>query len=272
MPIPTSERVSEAYSADCHSSLIQFLHRHTYELALSSIEPGHVLDLGCGTGYGSAILAQAADSVVGVDVSEDAIREARAHHTSANLSFQTVGDIERQPLPFEDGSFDAITSFHVIEHLSDTGLYLREAKRVLKPGGRFIAVTPNRVGRLFAWQRPWNRFHVREYDSARFEETLRSVFSQVEIKGCSADEDLLLPEIKRTRRLRILMLPLTLPFIPDPARRAGLGLLSWIRFQLFWSRAKDATGANDPSCGSEKNVQLIDDCSGRSPYLFAICQ
>jgi len=60
----------------------------------------------------------------------------------ANCQFQSV-DLEKEKLPWLDGSMDAITSFHLVEHLSDLSLMLSETRRVLKPNGRIYFETPH---------------------------------------------------------------------------------------------------------------------------------
>jgi SAM-dependent methyltransferase len=56
--------------------------------------------------------------------------------------FQRV-DLEQEVLPWADGTMDAITCMHLVEHLKDLGLLLKEAARLLKPGGRIYFETPH---------------------------------------------------------------------------------------------------------------------------------
>lgn len=89
-----------------------------------------VLDAGCGTAYGSEILAQAgADEVVGVDLDADVIEEAR-DSVSDSVSL-LVGDA--QELPLEDSSFDLVVCFELIEHVEEPGSILDELRRVVRP-------------------------------------------------------------------------------------------------------------------------------------------
>ena len=102
-----------------------------------------VLDLGCGDGTFTAVVAQAGAEPVGVDVAEAAVGRARARHP--DLQFQ-LAPIDG-PLPFEDNRFDVLWSSEVIEHVADTARWLSEVRRVLKPGGRLLLTTPSH-GRL----------------------------------------------------------------------------------------------------------------------------
>jgi SAM-dependent methyltransferase len=96
------------------------------------------LDLGCGAGEFTALLAEAGTQVLGVDVAETALERARAQH--AELDFLLV-EID-QPLPLEDNSFDLVWASEVIEHVPDTGRWLSEVRRLLAPAGRLLVTTP----------------------------------------------------------------------------------------------------------------------------------
>jgi 2-polyprenyl-3-methyl-5-hydroxy-6-metoxy-1,4-benzoquinol methylase len=102
-----------------------------------------VLDLGCGQGDLTAVLAGAGARPLGVDVAEAALRRARRRHPQ--LSFERA-PVEG-PLPLEDGVFDVVWASEVIEHVADTARWLSEVRRVLVPGGRLLLTTPNH-GRL----------------------------------------------------------------------------------------------------------------------------
>jgi SAM-dependent methyltransferase len=133
-----------------------------------------VIDLGCGSGYGSAELAKKAESVVGVDVSEEAVAEAKVQYTAANLQFQ-VASLEA--LPFADGSFQLGVCFEVIEHLSEYRTLLAEARRVLAPGGQLVISTPNI--KFYAESRKLdgpNPFHEHEFTYEEFREVLGEFF------------------------------------------------------------------------------------------------
>jgi ubiquinone/menaquinone biosynthesis C-methylase UbiE len=110
----------------------------------AEVRPGdQALDLGSGQGTFTAELAARAQSVIGAEVAEAALRRARARHPE--LDFRLVPFAGK--LPFADGAFDVVWSSEVIEHVADTARWLSEARRVLAPGGRLLLTTPDH-GRL----------------------------------------------------------------------------------------------------------------------------
>ena len=99
--------------------------------------PGRrVLDLGCRSGALTRAYLDGND-VVGVDVEAEALREAAA------LGIEThVADVE-QGLDFPDASFDVVVAGELVEHVRDPAALVREARRVLRPSGTFVASVPN---------------------------------------------------------------------------------------------------------------------------------
>ena len=147
-------------------------HRARYWFARRFAKGKNVLDAACGTGYGSALLAEIARAVVGVDVDRGALDYARQHFRVPNLRFAQSDCLA---LPFADGCFDRIVAFEIIEHLDQTEAFLAELRRVLAPAGALILSTPNRL--YYTDEREEiNPFHRREFSYPEFEEMLRSVF------------------------------------------------------------------------------------------------
>lgn len=138
---------------------IWYEHWHRYLFAAPLAAGRRVLDVACGEGYGSALLARYAAQVTGVDVAAAAIGHARARYgAQPNLAFRE-GDCAA--LPFADASFDVVVSFETVEHVAAQQEFVAEARRVLAPGGLFVLSCPNKVE--YSDKRGLvNEFHVRE--------------------------------------------------------------------------------------------------------------
>jgi ubiquinone/menaquinone biosynthesis C-methylase UbiE len=154
-------------------------HFARYAFASPYCRGKRVLDAGCGAGYGAAHLAQPATRVTAIDVSTEAICEARRRYPIPNLQFEVASATS---MPFADASFDVVTSFEVIEHLEDWNRFPAEAARVLAPDGVALISTPNReyytASRGSAGTNP---FHVHEFAAAEFEDALRAAFPSVTV-------------------------------------------------------------------------------------------
>lgn len=224
--ICTGERVIEdAYKASASSFLIYLFHLATYDFCLPFVRQKRVLDFGCGSGYGSHLMAEHCESIVGVDIADDAIEFASQTYSRDNLEYRRIGNIEVTPLPFDDASFDTVISFQVMEHIEKVDKYLDEIHRVLRDDGVVVIATPDRSTRLFAGQRPWNEYHVTEYGPADFEAKLAGKFFDIELYGMSARDDVIAIELKRTRMTRLITYLFTFPGAPEWYRRTMLRML-----------------------------------------------
>jgi SAM-dependent methyltransferase len=104
-------------------------------LALFEARPRRVLDAGCGTGeFAERVARVLGVDVVGVDQSERMVELTRARGLEAH-----VADVRQ--LPFEDGELDAVSANWMLYHVADLDRALGEAARVLRPGGRLVAIT-----------------------------------------------------------------------------------------------------------------------------------
>lgn len=156
-------------------------HVYRYEHVIKNAKKGIVvLDLACGTGYGSSMLSEIQENrIIGGDISDEALKIAESKYKKHNLSFQKL---DGTALHFTDNYFDVITSFETIEHLSEYNKLVSEFHRVLKPGGKLFLSTPNSLvtspdGNVK------NPFHVQEFNPDELSQILKNVFRSVKLTG-----------------------------------------------------------------------------------------
>lgn len=153
-------------------------HLVVYEWIAERVEGMRVADLACGEGYGSAVLAERADAVVGVDANPEAHEHARLRYVRPNLRFER--DLVENVAAL-DPELDAVVFLQTIEHIEDVPALL-EAIAQAAPLA-FIS-TPNRLTLAPAGaEKSDNPWHLREYLLAEFEDLLGDAFAEVEIHG-----------------------------------------------------------------------------------------
>lgn len=179
--------------------VLHLMHAFAYHKAADLVKGKKVLDLGCNTGYGSNILALTASRVAGVDVSENAIATAKAKYANHNTEYRLI---DGKQLPFADKEFDIIIACQVIEHIVDYDIFIGEIKRVLTSHGIIIFTTPNALLRLDPGMKPWNPFHVTEFDQNTLTDMLGQHFKHVHTLGLFAEKELYLTEKSRVGRAK----------------------------------------------------------------------
>ncbi len=152
-----------------------------YEFAIPYIQGKKVLDVGCGNAYGTALMAQTAKEIVGLDYDLNTVEANKSTYKSINNI--TFKQSSIPPIPYEDGSFDVITAFQFIEHIEARKEFLKECLRVLKHGGTLLVTTPN-VKKSLAR----NPFHVHEYSFSEMNEELKSLGASFELHGLNGNE------------------------------------------------------------------------------------
>jgi 2-polyprenyl-3-methyl-5-hydroxy-6-metoxy-1,4-benzoquinol methylase len=171
--------MQERYVPGTWSRIAAYEHIPRYSLAKPLAAGKAVLDFGCGTGYGAAMLAETAREVTGLDIDESALVWAREANPRANLTFTCRDDLGTS-LP--EASFDLITCFEMIEHVdfATQQRVITSLARLLKPDGLFLISTPNPdVTKLYGV----NPYHVREMTEPELRALVTPHFAHVSVLG-----------------------------------------------------------------------------------------
>ena len=171
------EFTGERYIPGEGGARIAYEHVHRYLFAARRAHGKRVLDVATGVGYGAALLARSASSVIAMDLDGDSVHQARHARGGGNLSFFR-GDARQLPLP--SGSVDLVVAFEVLEHLADQEELVREIARVCDRQGAALISTPNKAA--YSDARGYsNPFHVREFCRDDFLSLLGRHFPKVEL-------------------------------------------------------------------------------------------
>ena len=121
---------------------IEAEHLHRYYAARQLAKGRVVLDIASGEGYGSALIAEVAESVTGVDIDKEVVKHANNKYRRKNLEFRQ-GSCEN--IPIADAVIDLVISFETIEHHDQHNEMMQEIVRVLKPNGVLLISSPNKL-------------------------------------------------------------------------------------------------------------------------------
>lgn len=163
------ERLSFS-SESQYNSIELAIHLARYSVAQNVCQNLDVLDVACGEGYGSYIMASFwnAKSVIGVDIAEDAIKTAQSVFSHPKVEYLT-SPAEMIDQLFEPQQFDLVISLETIEHVESPEEFLAKIKKVLKPNGIAIISCPNDHW-LYGPGETQNPFHLRTYYFEEFKD------------------------------------------------------------------------------------------------------
>lgn len=159
---------------------VVYEHYHRYLLARRFVAGKRVLDLASGEGYGSALLAERAQHVLGLEIDPASVAHSHATYVDGRLDFVegSMLDLSR----FSDDSFDVVTCFEALEHVTEHEELISGVRRVLAKDGIFITSTPDRL--IYTEHlHQHNPHHVRELSLDEFSKLLNGHFRHVQIWG-----------------------------------------------------------------------------------------
>jgi GT2 family glycosyltransferase/SAM-dependent methyltransferase len=168
----------ELLGLDEDSGRTAYEHLHRYAIWREYAGGKRVLDLACGTGHGSYIIASEAAEVVGIDVNASAIRRASKSFTRPNLKFMVADGVD---LPFDAQSFDVVIANEILDHVDNPEALASEARRVLADGGLFLASTPTKS--VHNQSKNAHQLHASQSELEEFRELLSRNFGHVHYTG-----------------------------------------------------------------------------------------
>lgn len=175
----TGERIIPKLMQPTNGMLLEHIARYHFSFLYAQ---GRVLDIACGVGYGTQMIAKAkkheVTEVLGVDLDEETITYAKANYYHPLVKYQQASAADRS-LPKLLGQFDTIISFETLEHLQEEKQFLNNLYHLLKPGGTLIISTPFGQGRGKPTLEP---FHVHQLTVQEFKELFMN-FEDVSFYG-----------------------------------------------------------------------------------------
>ena len=179
MGVPPLELTGERTLPDVPEENYWFRrHLVVYEWIAERVAGRRVVDMACGEGYGTEVLARRAAHVTGVDANPDAHAHAKAKYENERVT------VVRDLIETYSEPADAVVFLQTIEHLQDAAGALRHFGSMLEPGGAVYVSTPNVLTLApEGAERSDNPFHIHEYKAGEFRELCAGEFGEVELYG-----------------------------------------------------------------------------------------
>jgi SAM-dependent methyltransferase len=153
-------------------------HLAVYEWIARRCAGLEVVDMACGEGYGTDVLARHARRVTGVDANPEAHEHARLKYTRPGVAFV------RELVEGYSEPCDAVVFLQTIEHVQEPQAVLEHFKQMLRPGGTAYVTTPNVLTLAPPGaEKSDNPWHVKEYRAGEFRELCEQSFKRVEMLG-----------------------------------------------------------------------------------------
>ncbi len=175
MAFSTTEITSDEIVSDnpIHQRLLFAYHQATQYVKEEALE------VGCGVGRGIELLLPFCATYTGIDKNEKLLAQLQNTYPTGRFIHQNVPPLSG----IHTGTYDWVVAFQVIEHIENDDLFVKELQRVLKPKGKLIITTPNRLRSLS--RNPW---HVREYVDTELKALMLKHFTSVETFGVQGNE------------------------------------------------------------------------------------
>lgn len=170
----------ERVSPDVPNALF-VAHRSIYRFAAGWASGRHVLDAGCGTGYGTALLADAgAASALGVDIDAGALAYARATAARDHVAYAAADLARIADLPAPAGGWGLVVSSNALEHVWDVDAFLRGVWQRLAPDGRVVVAVPGVFDAASQVLQMANRYHLNIWSPEQWQHAIRRWFADVD--------------------------------------------------------------------------------------------
>ncbi len=171
-----------------------YQHQSVYSFCQKFIKNKYVVEIGCGTGYGTYKLSKFVKKIIALDKDSGVIKNNKLKYNADNLEF-ICSNIEDYS---NSKKADVVISFQVIEHLKTPQLLLDKAKSMLNKNGMLILSTPNRLTQSYNE----NPYHYKEYSSKELQKMLLKYFRKVEMYGLYGN--LMVNKYEMERRKQVL--------------------------------------------------------------------